>query len=305
MKKTYKFSGSSPNMLPSFVCYADILGYTHLSNEAIKSNQSEQFLSKLRKALSEAYARVRKHANGWIGDNDFFSIKIFTDNIVVGYPIPNYKEDYGERELGDIFSTFAEFQVGLALEGFLIRGGIAFGNHYMDDEIVFGDALLEAVAQDKGGGPPCISLAPSAVKVLQRHLGFYGETNWAPQQRDLLEDSDGTIFLNYLEEAFLAYPDGDIFFELIEGHKSTIIDGLKKYKGNPGIRSKYEWAARYHNYICQEFAENHPISNNPDSDEILAAAAEEAQLLINYRIDIESLAAMPSRINLKPIRPYE
>lgn len=293
-------------MLPSFVCFADILGYSQLSIEANKSGQDEQFLMKLRNALSTAYERVRKHANGW-GGNEYFSIKVFTDNIVVGYPIPSYKisGDYGESELGEIFSIFAEFQVGLAMEGFLIRGGIAFGNHYMDDEIVFGDALIEAVAQDKGGGPPRISLAPSAVKMLQRHLGFYGETNWAPQFRDTLEDSDGTIFLSYLEEAFLAYPDGGIFFEVIERHRDTIIDGLKTYKGNPGVRSKYEWAARYHNFVCTEFAETNPVSHDPDADEISAAAAEEAQLLKNYLIDIEALAAVPKRINLKPIRPYE
>ncbi len=175
----------------------------------------------------------------------------------------------------------------------------------MDNEIVFGDALLEAIAQDKGGGPPRISLAPSAVKILQRQLGFYGKTYWAPQYRDTLADSDGTFFLNYLDEAFLAFPDGGIFFEVIEGHKNTIIEGLKKYKGNSGVRAKYEWAARYHNFICQEFAENHPIPNNPDADEILVSAAEEAQLLTNYRIDIETFAAIPSRINLKPIKPYE
>lgn len=291
-------------MLPSFVCYADILGYSQLSIEAVKSGQGEQFLSKLRKALSGAYERVRKHANGWDGI-DFFSIKIFTDNIIVGYPIPSYKKDgdYGESELGEIFSTFAEFQVGLAMEGFLIRGGIAFGNHYMDDEIVFGDALIEAVSQDKGGGPPRISLAPSAVKILQHHLGFYGETCWAPQYRETLLDSDGTIFLNYLEEAFFAYPDGGVFFEVIEGHKNTIIEGLNKYKGNPGTRSKYEWAARYHNFVCQEFAETHPVPYNPDADEIIAAAAEEAQLLTNHLIDFEVLAAVPSRIVLKPIKP--
>jgi hypothetical protein len=306
MNKPYSFSESSSNMIPSFVCYADILGYSQLSIEANKSGQGEQFLAKLRDALSKAYERMRKRANGWGGD-EYFSIKVFTDNIVVGYPIPLYKKrgDYGESELGEIFSIFAEFQVGLAMEGFLIRGGIAFGNHYMDDEIVFGDALIEAVAQDKGGGPPRISLAPSAVKMLQRHIGFYGEANWAPQFRDTLSDSDGTIFLNYLDEAFLAYPDGGVFFEVIESHKNTITDGLKTYKGSPGVRSKYEWAARYHNFICKEFAEDNPVSSDPDADEMLASAAAEAQLLNNYLIDIEALAAVPSRINIKPIKPYE
>jgi hypothetical protein len=282
------------------------LGYSQLSIEANRSGHGEKFLAKLRNALSSAYERVRKHANGRSGD-EYFSIKIFTDNIVVGYPIPSYKisGDYGESELGEIFSVFAEFQVGLAMEGFLIRGGIAFGNHYMDDEIVFGDALIEAVAQDKGGGPPRISLAPSVIELLQRHLGFYGENNWAPQYHDTLADSDGTIFVNYLEEAFLAYPDEGIFFEVIEKHRNTITEGLKTYKGSPGVWSKYEWAARYHNFVCNEFADNNPVSHDPDADIISVTAAEDAQLLKNYLIDIETLAAVPSRINLKPIRPYE
>ena len=304
MNNPYNYSELSTNMVPSFVCYADILGYSQLSIDAIKSSQGEQFLSKLRNALSKAYERVKESAKDWSG-GDCFSIKIFTDNIVVGYTTPSYIENggYGESELGCIFSTFAEFQVGLAMEGFLIRGGIAFGNHYMDDEIVFGDALIEAVSQDKGGGPPRISLAPSAVQLLQRHLGFYGEASFSPQYEATLTDSDGTTFLNYLDEAFLAYPDGGIFFEVIEGHKNTIIDGLQKYKGNPGIRSKYEWAARYHNFICQEFVNRHPIPYGPDADEFLAAAAEEAQLLTKHLINFEALAAVPSRINLNPIKP--
>lgn len=306
MKKPYNYLESSSNMLPSFVCYADILGYSQLSIDANKSGQGEQFLAKLRKALTTSYERMRERASGWGGDESF-SIKVFTDNIVVGYPIPFYKKsgDYGESELGEIFSIFAEFQFGLAMEGFLVRGGIAFGNHYMDDEIVFGDALIEAIAQDKGGGPPRISLAQSAVEMLQRHIGFYGKANWAPQFQDTLSDADGTIFLNYLNEAFLAYPDGGVFFEVIESHKSTIAAGLETFKGNPGVRSKYEWAARYHNFVCKEFAESNPVSNDPDADEFLAAAAEEAQKLRNYLIDIESFAAVPSRIKLKPIKPYE
>ena len=306
MKKPYHYSESSPNLLPSFVCCADILGYSQLSIDANKSGHGEQFLWKLRKALTTSYERIRERASGWGGDESF-SIKVFTDNIVVGYPIPFYKKsgDYGESQLGEIFSIFAEFQFALAMEGFLVRGGIAFGNHYMDEEIVFGDALIEAIGQDKGGGPPRISLAPSAVEMLQRHIGFYGKANWAPQFRDTLSDADGTIFLNYLNEAFWAYPDGGVFFAFIESHKNIISAGLETFKGNPGIRSKYEWAARYHNYVCKEFAETNPVSNDPDADEFLAAAAEEAQKLRNYLIDIESFAAVPSRIKLKPIKPYE
>jgi len=172
----------------------------------------------------------------------------------------------------------------------------------MDDDIVFGDALLQAVDQDKNGGPPRISLTSSAIEIVRHQLGFYGETSGAPHHDDLLEDADGTIFLNYLGEAFYSFPDGGIFFELIEGHHRNILNGLKEYKGNPGVRAKFEWAARYHNFICNEFAERHPVPNDPDADELYAAACEEAQKLLEYVIDIESLAAVPSRMNLTPLK---
>ena len=295
------YPNSPPKMLPSFICYVDILGFSQLSLDALKENKGNQFLNKLKNALSLAYERIRDNSKRW-DESEAFKIKVFTDNIVVGYPISLSSLGKGESELGDIFSMFSEFQVALSMEGFLVRGGISFGEHYMDDDIVFGDALLEAVAQDKDGGSPCISLASSAIKQLRYHLGSYRETNWAPQFHYLLEDSDGTIYLNYLEEAFIAYPDGGIFFDVFDGHKKMIEEGLGKYNSTPGIVSKYEWTARYHNYICEEFAKNHQVPTSPDADEIYAAAAVEAQKLLDYKIDISSYASKPKRISLEPIK---
>lgn len=296
------YPNNPPKMLPSFVCYVDILGFTELSSEALKNNNGDKFLNQLKSALSLAYARIRdqsiKHDK-----SEAFKIKVFTDNIVVGYPIALSSLGKGESELGDIFSIFSEFQVALSMEGFLVRGGISFGEHYMDDDIVFGKASLEAINQDKGGGSPCISLAPSAIKQLRHHLGFYSETNWAPQTYFLLEDSDGTIFLNYLQEAFIAFPEGGIFFDIFEEHKKMLEHGLKKYNGKPDIVSKYEWAARYHNYICENFAENHQIPTSPDADVEDAAGAVEAQKLLGYTINLMSYASKPKKITLTPIKP--
>lgn len=296
------YPSENPKLQKSIVCYVDILGFSQLSSEALEKNEGNAFLIKLRNALSKAYEDIRKRANGW-GENEYFTIKIFTDNIVVGYPLQRFNDNFGESELGDIFSVFRTFQMNLALEGFLARGGIAVGELFMDNDIVFGDALLKAVAQDKNGGPPYISLSPSAVKILQAHLGFYVNTDFAPQCYHLLEDSDGTIFINYLQEAFIAFPDAGIFFKCFEGHKKTIIRGLKKYSSHPGIRSKYEWAARYHNYVCNDMAEKYSNFNYNDGnfDELDALAAEEAQRLLDYTIDIESLTGKPRKLTIKPL----
>lgn len=71
-------------MLPYFVCYTDILGYSHLSKEAIKSGNGPQFLHGLRCALSNDYERIRERSKG-LGDDSFYAVKFFTDNIVVDY----------------------------------------------------------------------------------------------------------------------------------------------------------------------------------------------------------------------------
>jgi hypothetical protein len=297
----YTQSGGPPQMLPSFVCYADILGYSKLSKDALESGNGEQFLRRLHHALSQGYARVREHSERLIGgDTPFFYIKIFTDNIVVGYPL--YSSPDGEFELGHILGTFAEFQFGLAMEGFFLRGGIAYGNHYMDENIVFGDAFLQAVGLDKGGGPPRLTLAPSAIQMVRRHLGYFGEPEWSPTYEGLYEDADGTIFLNYLSEAFMAYPDGGVFLDWVEAHQRSVTQKLQEYRGSPGIRSKYEWAARYHNFFCRDFAECHPVNPDPEADPEATWPAYQAQQLLDYLIDVESLAAAPCRINLTPIR---
>lgn len=290
----------STKMRPSFVCYADILGYSALSLEAIETGKGDQFLVDLRNALSYAYSRIRDRSEK-IGKESFYVIKVFTDNVVVGYPLKRVKQDYGMPELYDILSVFSEFQVGLASKGFFLRGGISYGELYMDDDIVFGNALIEAVNQDKRGGPPCISLAPSAIEIVRRQLGKYGDDRLSSLYDDLLEDADGTVFLNYLQEAFCAFPDHGIFMEIIDGHCTEIRNGLVLNRGKPDIRAKYEWLARYHNFICANFAESHPIPTNPDADEEYGAACSEAQDLENYLIDIQSLSAMPSRINLEPL----
>lgn len=284
-----------PKITQSFVCYADILGYSHLSKQAIKSGNGIHFLTDLRASLTVAYERIRKTSEN--SGIQFFSVKVFTDNIVVGYPLNEPLVNLGEPELGDIFQIFGEYQAFLASRGFFIRGGIAFGDHYMDDDIVFGDALLEAVSLDKEGGPPRLVLAPSVTDIVKKHLGFYGNLEYAPQYSDLLKDADGNLFVNYMDNAFVLFPDGPIIFELIEAHRDSIIQGLSDYRASPGVRAKYEWVARYHNFVCRDFMDRHPVPHHEYADEERAAACQEAQKLTNYLIDIESMAAEPGRID--------
>ncbi len=299
----YFSAHEEPTLQPSFVCFADILGYSELSNQALSTGEGDAFLRRLSSALNSAYRRVRERANNFrTNDLRMFDIKIFTDNIVIGYPVDNVEFTQGESELAIIFQVFSEFQMELFQAGFLLRGGIAFGLHYMDNDVVFGDALLSAVKLDKNGGPPYLSLDSEAVKRVQGQLAFYGApTSGTPQHYFLREDSDGKIFVNYLSLVEGAFPDGDLLFDLIAGHRSTIESGLRDYRSIPSVRAKYEWVARYHNYYCREFAQSYPVSTSPEADPEAVAISEEAQRVLEYIIDIEAFAAEPRPLSLESV----
>jgi len=299
----YYSADGVPRLRPSFVCYADILGYSELSKQAIERGNGSDFLKRLSKTLTETYDAVRKTAKGFSErDQRYFDIKIFTDNIVIGYPIHNVTFTQGESELGHIFDLFSELQMKLALEGFLLRGGIAYGEHYMDNDIVFGDALLAAVKQDVSGGPPCLSLNETALNRVKGQIAFYGGSTSTPQHHYLREDSSGTVFLNYLMEVDSIFPgDGPLLLDLIKEHKTTVERGLNDYRSVPSVWSKYEWLARYHNYYSKEVAGRYSFIGSYEFDEERAAIAEHAQEILGYIIDIESFAAEPRPLSIEPL----
>lgn len=278
-------SEGPPEMRPSLVCYADILGYRSLSRCVLGNGMGAGFLAHLHRALAGAHQRVRDHAES-TARRLWFATDVFTDHIVVGYPLLRPQSDLGEPEMYDILGIFAEFQIGLAMEGFFLRGGIAYGNHYMDQDVVFGDALLEAVELDKTGEPPRLVLAPSALDLVHKHLAshFSVESSWYYEH--LLKDSDGVTFLDYLSQAFMAFPDGGVFLELIEAHRDSVTAGLHTYQSKLEVQRKYEWAAHYHDFVCRDFIERHPVSCDPDGDEVYGAATVQAQGLLKYLIDL-------------------
>lgn len=287
---SYGPPGAAPQMLPSVVCYADILGYGDLSRAAIVNGRGDEFLQRMYKALTCAYGAMHSH-NSHDG-RPLYSVKVLTDNVVVGYPVT--PGGLGELELLDMLQVFAQFQTSMTNAGFLIRGGIAFGDHYMGDDVVFGPALLDAVECEKHGGAPRLVLAESARDLLQQHGEFYGDPSHAPSASYVLRDADGAWFLNYLEIAFLLFPECGVGVDLVENHAHTLENGLEHYSGEPSVRAKYEWAARYHNFVCREFARHHPVPQSSDADPEYALACEDAQRLLETLIGVEAYAPEPS-----------
>ena len=136
-----------------------IFCYREMVLKAENTGKSYEFLLAIRKALSDSlghltediheediYERetsgvdsyftikrksfvVQPHIKDDFFDKDSYKVKIFTDNIVIGYPV---MFDDAESELGRIFFSLAFFQLSMVNQGFFLRGAISIDNLYID-----------------------------------------------------------------------------------------------------------------------------------------------------------------------------
>jgi hypothetical protein len=230
----------------SFCLFLDVLGFNELTTEAFKENRGQELLESFHNAIFKGVGELREKSSedGYRS----FSIKTFTDNIVLSTPITSW---HAEDNLADLIFDVCRFNTHMAISGFFIRGGWTVNEHYMDDEMVFGPAILEAYGiESKVAQTPRIALDPKVTTILKGHLDFYANREHAPQNSHFLVDADGVAFVNYLSSVVddYDYPH-TANGELLEKHKNRIIENLEKYRGVTKIWAKYQWVASYHNYF--------------------------------------------------------
>ena len=250
-RNPYHQAGQPPALQPSVFALVDILGYQDIMKNA--SDDQQTLLIRLHEALSSSRQWL-DHTNLPaalldFGDQDLFSLKAFTDNIAIGWPLRGDRD--GEAELGMAFDNLATFQMTMVNAGFFVRGAISVGNAYVDDIAVFGEALLDAYAGESSlARDPRIVLTNSARQYVVRHLGYYGNTPSAPQNRELKRDIDGQWFLNYLDVILSAEDHVGPFFGELEKHRDVVQSRLTQYRSRPTVYAKYAWTAGYHNWFC-------------------------------------------------------
>jgi hypothetical protein len=178
----------------------------------------------------------------------------FSDNLAAGWPVGAPWDE--EMALGGLEVAAAHIQLALANRGLFARGGISLGQHFMDREIVFGPALIEAVDLEKAAAYPRVVLSAEAAASEHYHLvTYYGASQFAPQQSLLLVDADGVAFVNYLELLFEAFDDGEDQLSYatkgFEKHRDAIQHALTRYASIPHIMDKYRWLAAYHDHCVR------------------------------------------------------
>jgi len=241
--KSDYFAAGKPVHRLSYCAFLDVLGFSERISASYKDDSADKLLESFHKILAESIAQF----NGST-DESMLYFKSFTDNVVLAHP--RFSDDM-ESEFGFILWSVNEYQFQMALKGFFIRGGLAVGQLFMDENSVYGAALLEAYRlESKIAVNPVVVLCDDTMKLVDKHIEYYsGEI--APQLRHVLKGPDGRYFLNYLTECIIEGDDGDYLnAESLCLHKEQIEKALKIYAGIPTVFSKFAWLAAYHNYFC-------------------------------------------------------
>jgi len=244
---SFRNENGEPKLVKSVVAFCDILGYQELIKKIEKNKEQEELL-KLWKSLNENFVHLQDDdspsESSWV-------VKAFTDNFVIGYPL-TIRQD-AEAELIEIMSRLAQFQFGMLCSGYVLRGAISVGTAYVDSEIFFGSALIEATDAEKNLALfPRMILSQSATEHLSNAARHYGKFDQTPQSNILLQDSDGQMFLDYLEQTILiAEEDTGPFYEELKLHKRIVENNLREKSESARARVKYLWVANYHNTFCE------------------------------------------------------
>ena len=267
LRNPYQTQTGNAWVRPSWVVFLDILGFVESIRKAEENGEQVNHLKQLRSALAAAKEELTEgiEDDDWIRDKDLpapYVVKVFTDNIVLGFPI----HDDGEIEFGGMLARVGWYQYTLLKHGFFVRGGIAFGDLYMDDDVVYGKGLLDANDAEKTlARDPRIVLGPTAMEQVHTHLAWYAKVAFSPHNEQLLVDSDSQMFVNYLAIPIDGLDKNALPAEYhndLSKHRDLIITKLQEFSEVPTLWSKYAWVGTYHNLFCTEFipGEQHLIS---------------------------------------------
>lgn len=135
----YKDSDGTPCLRRSVAALLDILGYRDYIGAAFKEEgKGQKELVRLRNALDVAYRDLKERSNRENSFGDIVpQVRSFTDNLIIGYPIPEYGW-WAVENLNSVIFYISFLQAELAREGYFIRGAISVGELYIDEDIVSG-----------------------------------------------------------------------------------------------------------------------------------------------------------------------
>jgi len=151
--------------------------------------------------------------------------KIFSDNVAVVNKIRYNNLATIRNHIHNMVMTAMWFQSSLLKAGFLSRGGISYGECFIDDVMIMGDGLIEAYTIESQ-----LAIYPRVVLSSK----IVDEFNFIDKY--ITQDSDGLYYVDYIKNQVRK----DRNKELIDNEYSFVCDSINN-ADNDRIAQKYRW----------------------------------------------------------------
>jgi len=169
------------------------------------------------------------------------------------------------RTLGDAIyyelNDLTLIQAGMITsENILLRGGIAYGDIYVEKNMIFGKGLIRAYDLESSfANYPRIILAPELVQELMLNPVSIPERHSKAEYLDYIEPmvavgDDGVWYVNYINSILTNEDYSEMALSFPEMHRDLIIKDSSGLSDLDGRLAKYIWLANYHNRnVPEEF----------------------------------------------------
>ncbi|WNG30948.1 hypothetical protein F0U62_48240 [Cystobacter fuscus] len=212
------------------VAFLDILGFASMVETDAKA-----VLPKNLDSILSALEEVRSDP-----DTKFFNLRAFSDSIVLS-------SDLEPGSVLRLIELVGLLQRRLIRRGVLIRGGIAFGKHYSDAEVVYSEALIRAYRLESQFAKfPRVIVDSNLLDWLFNHKELPQAEGQKGKAR-LLKDRDMLCFVAYLES-------GDL-----ESHAALVRERAAKLGPDKAILEKVQWLADYNNFVAEKLGRSECI----------------------------------------------
>jgi len=245
------------------VIFLDILGSKEMKSFEEKYRIHEIFHQSIQESQERQYTNAKKHV---VYDRKLFS---FSDCAYIFYKynvdIKESKKDLDKLLQTALFNT-SLITLKLLNEGYLIRGGVTYGEAYYDDMSFFGPAVEEAyLIESQRALTPRVMIDPQYGEKLLKFEKETYENVFGPNSPHyhrlpkrsyiptiVIPDSEDFI-LNYL---YILEMEGNIDLgEINISHNQikknigkSISNKLKKNIENQNITKKLKWMENYNNF---------------------------------------------------------
>jgi hypothetical protein len=235
MEKTPNLSSKNGSYAVRYAAFLDIIGFRSLLDDLRAGIIGPSYVLALLRESREIYGPsppLEKQVD--------FKIHGISDAVVVS-AAPT------AQGLLHLFGVTELLGVTLLETGHLIRGGIAKGLLYHDEQFAFGDALVEAYRLESECAEFPRVLISSSVE--QDFVGFFGrDPSDLSARNHLVTDEDGLVFLHLLRDP------QSIAYTMMQTDRSYYSKTLRRVQmryheslRNPKHRKKWTWFANYWN----------------------------------------------------------